>query len=126
MIYDQSSPGTPVIFILSPGSDPTSELMKLADRWGAGPKFKYLSLGQGQDKAAVSLLVNAINRGNWLMLQNCHLPISFIRTLEKILDKNTKPHPDFRLWLTTDPTPSFPISVLQRSTKGYVWWTGNR
>lgn len=50
MIYDQSSPGTPVIFILSPGSDPTSELMKLADRWGAGPKFKYLSLGQGQDK----------------------------------------------------------------------------
>ncbi|XP_075218683.1 dynein axonemal heavy chain 10-like [Lycorma delicatula] len=104
MIYDQSSPGTPVIFILSPGSDPTSELMKLADRWGAGPKFKYLSLGQGQDKAAVSLLVNAINRGNWLMLQNCHLLISFIRTLEKILDKNTKPHPDFRLWLTTDPT----------------------
>ncbi|XP_075236548.1 dynein axonemal heavy chain 12-like isoform X3 [Lycorma delicatula] len=78
MIYDQSSPGTPVIFILSPGSDPTSELMKLADRWGAGPKFKYLSLGQGQDKAAVLLLVNAINRGNWLMLQNCHLPISFI------------------------------------------------
>lgn len=31
-ILDQSSPLTPVVFILSPGSDPTSELMKLADR----------------------------------------------------------------------------------------------
>lgn len=32
-IYDQSSPTTPVIFILSPGSDPTAELMKLGDRY---------------------------------------------------------------------------------------------
>lgn len=31
-IYEQSSPTTPVIFILSPGSDPTAELMKLGDR----------------------------------------------------------------------------------------------
>lgn len=31
-IFEQSSPTTPVVFILSPGSDPTSELMKLADR----------------------------------------------------------------------------------------------
>lgn len=32
-IYEQSSPSTPVVFILSPGSDPTAELMKLADRY---------------------------------------------------------------------------------------------
>lgn len=31
-IFDQSSPTTPVVFILSPGSDPTAELMKLGDR----------------------------------------------------------------------------------------------
>lgn len=31
-IFDQSSPVTPVVFILSPGSDPTAELMKLGDR----------------------------------------------------------------------------------------------
>lgn len=29
-----------------------------------------------------------------------------------------KPHPEFRLWLTTDPTPAFPIGILQRSLKG--------
>jgi len=43
----------PVVFILSPGSDPTSELMKLAERCGSGGgKFKYLSLGQGQEKVS--------------------------------------------------------------------------
>lgn len=31
-IFEQSSPVTPVVFILSPGSDPTAELMKLGDR----------------------------------------------------------------------------------------------
>lgn len=51
MIFDQSTPTMPVVFILSPGSDPTSELMKLAERHGCGGgKFRYLSLGQGQEK----------------------------------------------------------------------------
>jgi len=51
MIFEESTPTMPVVFILSPGSDPTAELMKLADRqgWGGG-KFRYLSLGQNQDK----------------------------------------------------------------------------
>lgn len=54
MIFEQSTPSMPVVFILSPGSDPTSELMKLAERYGCGGgKFRYLSLGQGQEKACL-------------------------------------------------------------------------
>ena len=50
-IYEQSTPLSPIVFILSPGSDPASDLMKLADRSGFGVnKLKYLSLGQGQEK----------------------------------------------------------------------------
>ena len=60
----------------------------------------------------------AISRGQWLMLQNGHLLVAFIRKLEKVLEKIAKPHPDFRLWITTDPTPTFPIGILQRSLKG--------
>ncbi|XP_028981786.1 dynein heavy chain 10, axonemal [Diachasma alloeum] len=118
MIYDQSTCTMPVVFILSPGSDPSSELMKLAERYGCGGgKFQYLSLGQGQEKAAVQLLENATARGQWLMLQNCHLLLSFTRELEKRLEIIGKPHPDFRLWITTDPTPNFPIGILQQSLK---------
>ena len=50
-IFEQSTPSSPIVFILSPGSDPTSDLMKLAERTGFGTnKLKYLSLGQGQEK----------------------------------------------------------------------------
>ncbi|KAL4712608.1 hypothetical protein ACJJTC_007203 [Scirpophaga incertulas] len=118
MIVEQTTPFTPVVFILSPGSDPTADLMKLADRCGfGGGKFKYLSLGQGQETAALSLLEGAIAHGQWLILQNCHLLVSFLRELEKQLELMEKPHPEYRLWLTTDPTPTFPIGILQRSLK---------
>ncbi|KAF7265371.1 hypothetical protein GWI33_021219 [Rhynchophorus ferrugineus] len=117
-IFEQCSPTTPVVFILSPGSDPTAELMKLADRSGfGGGKFRYLSLGQGQETSALQMLDTAISRGQWLMYQNCHLLLSFIKRLEKHIEKITKPHPDFRLWLTTDPVDTFPIGILQRSLK---------
>lgn len=66
---------------------------------------------------ALNLLETAIARGQWLMLQNCHLLVVWLRQLEKQLEKLNKPHPDFRLWLTTEPTESFPIGILQRSLK---------
>lgn len=49
-IYDQSTPFSPIVFILSPGSDPAGDLMKLAARSGFGGKFKFLAMGQGQEK----------------------------------------------------------------------------
>lgn len=50
-IFEQSTPISPIIFILSPGSDPASDLMKLAERSGfGGNKLKFLAMGQGQEK----------------------------------------------------------------------------
>lgn len=49
-IYEQSTPFSPIVFILSPGSDPASDLMKLAERSGFGEKFQFLAMGQGQEK----------------------------------------------------------------------------
>ncbi|XP_037090995.1 dynein heavy chain 10, axonemal-like [Pollicipes pollicipes] len=117
-ILEQSAPTTPVVFILSPGADPAGDLIKLADRNGFGSsRIKFLSLGQGQEETATHLMEAAVARGHWLMLQNCHLLVSFLRQLEKEVEQLHKPHPDFRLWLTTDPTPGFPIGILQRSFK---------
>lgn len=117
-IFEQSSPLGPVVFILSPGADPQSDLQKLAEALGfGGNKLKFLSLGQGQAPVALQLLETAVARGQWLMLQNCHLLVDWLRSLEKVLEKIEKPHKDFRLWLTTEPTPEFPIGILQRSLK---------
>ena len=60
-IFEQSNPFSPIIFILSPGSDPASDLMKLAERSGfGGNKLKFLAMGQGQEK--VSVLVSLSNQ----------------------------------------------------------------
>ncbi|CAM4852615.1 unnamed protein product [Rotaria socialis] len=117
-IWEQSTPLSPIIFILSPGSDPTTDLIKLAERSEFGvSKVKLLAMGQGQEKVAINLIEQSVSRGYWLMLQNCHLLVKWLIDLEKHLDKLSKPHPDFRLWLTTEPTPKFPIGILQRSLK---------
>uniref|UniRef100_H3DEJ9 Dynein axonemal heavy chain 10 n=1 Tax=Tetraodon nigroviridis TaxID=99883 RepID=H3DEJ9_TETNG len=116
-IYEQSTPFSPIIFILSPGSDPTNDLVKLAERSGFGEKFQFLAMGQGQEKAALRLLERAASHGHWLVLQNCHLLVKWLKELEKSLERITKPNPGFRLWLTTDPIGDFPIGILQKSLK---------
>jgi dynein heavy chain len=118
-IYEQTTVHIPVLFILSPGSDPANDIAKLGDRQGLEPEqIAYISLGQGQEQAAKNLLVKCTEEGSWLMLQNCHLLIRFVREFEKMLEKmGNKPHPDFRLWMTTDPSPEFPIGILQKSLK---------
>ncbi|XP_030648846.1 dynein heavy chain 10, axonemal [Chanos chanos] len=117
-IFEQSTPNSPIVFILSPGSEPASDLMKLAERTGfGGNRLKFLAMGQGQEKVALQLLETAVSRGQWLMLQNCHLLVKWLKELEKSLERITKPHPDFRLWLTTDPIKDFPIGILQKSLK---------
>ncbi|TRY94050.1 hypothetical protein DNTS_011956 [Danionella cerebrum] len=117
-IFDQSSPNSPIVFILSPGSEPANDLMKLAKRSGFGTnRLKFLAMGQGQEKVALQLLETAVARGQWLMLQNCHLLVKWLKDLEKSLERISKPHPDFRLWLTTEPIKDFPIGILQKSLK---------
>ena len=117
-IFEQSSPNSPIVFILSPGSDPASDLQKFAERSNfATNRLKFLAMGQGQEAPAFAALDTAISRGHWLMLQNCHLLVKFLRDLEKRVEQINKPHPDFRLWITTESIPDFPIGILQRSFK---------
>lgn len=82
-----------------------------------GGKLKYMALGQGMGPKAAELIEAGAARGLWVMLQNCHLLPRWLKNLEKILERLQKPHKDFRLWLTSEPTDKFPLGVLQRSLK---------
>jgi dynein heavy chain len=118
-IFAQSTAMSPIVFVLSPGADPQSDIQILGDQVGfiPGKNFRFLSLGQGQGPMALNYLESGYSRGQWVLLQNCHLMTSWLKTLEKRLETMTQPHEDFRLWLTTEPTDKFPLGIIQRSLK---------
>ena len=47
-VLEDSTPQTPLIFVLSPGVDPTGVLLQLAESCEMTEHFGFLSLGQGQ------------------------------------------------------------------------------
>ncbi len=119
-VYDDSNQRTPIVFVLSPGADPMSYLLRLARDQGVDEnQFRYISLGQGQGPKAQRLMKQARESGGWVCLQNCHLSVSWLPELEQILTAAAKEdvHEDYRLWLTSLPTPKFPVSILQQSIK---------
>lgn len=59
-------------------------------------------------------------QGNWVFLANCHLSLSWMPELDKLIEDMQREdtiHPEFRLWLSSAPHPDFPISILQTSIK---------
>lgn len=117
--HGDSTALSPLIFVLSSGVDPTDSLRKLAAEKGMANKLHTVALGQGQAPVATRLIEDGLREGTWVFLANCHLMTSWLPTLDKLIEsfENKKPHEDFRLWLSSSPSPSFPIAILQRSIK---------
>lgn len=144
-MVEESSCTTPLIFVLSPGVDPTGALLHLAEALDRIKDFHALSLGQGQAPIAKSMIEEGVKKGavqhahsralssiaahltsdlnlssgHWVFLANCHLSLSWMPGLDKLVEQLPveQPDPNFRLWLSSSPNPDFPVTILQAGIK---------
>ncbi|KAL7679175.1 putative AAA+ ATPase domain, dynein heavy chain region D6 P-loop domain-containing protein [Plasmopara halstedii] len=166
--FEESSPWTPMYFILSPGSDVVVDVDKLAlqeHKRAKSVDYHNIALGQGQEQIAMRTLQISVENGHWVILNNVHLMPTWMLELDKwleqlakesrtaayatlksnlssskdVVDIGTSPplpfspparvlstdetcetvmlHPNFRLFLTSDPSTNIPIGMLERSIK---------
>lgn len=113
---EESSKDTPVLFVTSPGSDPSKELQEFAETEVGRDNFQELSMGGGQNELAIQMLKDAASKGLWLCFKNLHLVVSWLPVLEKEF-KALNAHANFRLWLTTEPHLKFPPILLETCHK---------
>ena len=115
-VCDEADAATPVLFIVTPGSDPSQELEEHAEKAMGRGRYHQLAMGQGQADEAMRLLTECARTGDWLCLKNLHLVVAWLPTLEKEIYV-LKAHEDFRLFLTSEPHAKFPSTLLEGSLK---------
>ncbi|XP_041935143.1 dynein heavy chain 6, axonemal [Alosa sapidissima] len=120
-LYADMSASTPLVFILSTGSDPMGAFQRFAKEKEYLDRVESISLGQGQGPIAEKMILEAMKSGNWIFLQNCHLAVSWMLAMEELIktftEIGTEIHNNFRLFLSSMPTRVFPVTVLQNSVK---------
>lgn len=80
--YKDSSITTPLIFVLSAGSDPVADFERFAAEMNMTKKVEKISLGRGQGPKAQVMINENLTRGGWVLLMNCHLAVSWMPMLE--------------------------------------------
>jgi MoxR-like ATPase len=115
--FAESDATKPLMFVLSPGSDPLEVIEGFAK--AQHMRMASISLGQGQEQKALEAIEYGVDAGTWVLLQNCHLVAKFLPRLQATVDSldADRANPSFRLWLTSFPSKEFPVSVLQQCVK---------
>ena len=117
LAVQQCGPSNPILIFLSPGLDVSSAVEAQAREAAVSGPIATVSLGQGQERAAMSTVEQAHAAGGWVLLQNIHLSLEwtsgplteFVTRLSRGGggEVNTAgPHPDFRLFLSAEPPPA--------------------
>jgi len=124
--YQETSPATPVFFVLFPGVDPTSWVEAIGSKMGfteESGKWCNISMGQGQEARAEATLKKYAAEGGWIMLQNVHLMTNWLPKLERTLEICSETaHMDFRCFISAEPPSmagmkNMPESLMQACIK---------
>ncbi len=75
LVFKDSAPSIPLIFVLTTGADPLNNHEQYAEY--KQKTVKKVSLGQGQGPKAEKLREEGNKKGTWVVPPNCHLTITW-------------------------------------------------
>ena len=112
----ETGPSTPIFFILFPGYSPSKEIETLANQLGKttdNGQLTMISMGQGQEPVAESVLDKYTKNGGWVFLDNVHLMQGWIPSLERKLEIAAESaHRDFRCFFSAEPINGNPFAKI--------------
>uniref|UniRef100_T1JGT9 Dynein heavy chain, cytoplasmic n=1 Tax=Strigamia maritima TaxID=126957 RepID=T1JGT9_STRMM len=102
---------TPVLMCSVPGFDASGRVDDLAAELSKG--ITSIAIGSAEGFSQADKAINSATKsGRWVMLKNVHLAPLWLVQLEKKLH-SLQPHPNFRLFLTTEINPKVPVNLLR-------------
>lgn len=107
-----AGPLTPLIITLHGRVTPRRYIQKIAK----GHNLQVRSLGQGQMASAEKALNVAMQRGDWLLLENCECLPGFIEIVDNAIAKGGA-HNNFLLFISATDVSSFPPRLLNLAAK---------
>ncbi|GAM24388.1 hypothetical protein SAMD00019534_075630 [Acytostelium subglobosum LB1] len=113
IVEKESKAVAPLMLCSVPGYDASSIVDDLAVE--LRKPYKALAIGspEGFELAEKSIFA-ATKNGSWVLLKNIHLAPQWLVQLEKKLHSLT-PHPNFRLFMTSEIHPNLPANLLRMS-----------
>ena len=119
-LFPDTEPHVPILFILTPGVDPSKDVEALATQHKLSHDnkgFAMVCLGQGQEAVAESTMKSMTENGGWVFLQNLHLMKDWTRYhLSDRVEELERAHTDFRLFLSSEPC-LMPVFLVKISIK---------
>lgn len=113
VVEHQASSTSPVLFVSSPGSDPSGLVTQLA----AAVQQPLSSVAMGSKEGfelADKAIAKATRQGTWVLFKNVHLSLKWLHDLEKKLHRG-QAHANFRLFLTMEYNPKVPATLVRVS-----------
>eukprot|EP00002_Diphylleia_rotans_P033820 TRINITY_DN7227_c0_g1_i1.p1 TRINITY_DN7227_c0_g1~~TRINITY_DN7227_c0_g1_i1.p1 ORF type:complete len:4130 (+),score=744.89 TRINITY_DN7227_c0_g1_i1:147-12536(+) len=121
--FMESKPAVPILMLVKQGYDPTLAIQRFAVQKSKSEKMRVISMSVSNIPLVKRTINQAASEGYWLLLQNCHLVAdAWIPTLARVVEElqaGVPVHQDFRLWLATESSEDFPVSLIRRSIR--VW-----
>ena len=72
--FADSKNSTPLVFVMSTGADPMSNLLRFAEERNMAKRFHAISLGQGQGPIATALIQDQSRAGDWVPAELTRTP----------------------------------------------------